>query len=66
MAELIAVVKIIATFVKIAGGIWLAWGIIQLGLHINERDGGAIRGGLLQCVGAGVVLAGGIYLGTLS
>ena len=66
MAELSAVITIIATFIKVAGGLWLAFGIIQLGLNLNDHTGGGIRGGLLQMAGAGVVLAGGIYLGTLA
>ena len=65
MTEVIAIAHLLATFIKVAGGVWMAWGLITTGLNINERDGGGIRQGLLQCVGAGVVLAGGIYLGTL-
>ncbi|MBB1484908.1 hypothetical protein H5392_13680 [Tessaracoccus sp. MC1865] len=65
MDQLKSIITLLSTFVSVAGGLWLAWGVISLGFAIKEQEGSGMRGGILQIVGGGLVLAGGVYLGTL-
>ena len=65
MAQLREILVLLSTFIGVAGGAWLAWGVISLGFAINDHNGGGIRSGILQIVGGGLVLAGGVYLGSL-
>ena len=65
MVQMREIFVLLSTFIGIGGGAWLAWGIISLGFAINDHNGGGIRSGILQIVGGGMVLAGGVYLGTL-
>lgn len=65
MDQLKDIVALLADFIAIAGAVWLAWGLIVIGFGINERNGAGIKDGLLQVGGGALILAGGIYLGTI-
>ncbi len=65
MNELKELTKLLSTAISLGGGLWLAWGIITTGFAINDREGDRIRNGLLMCVGAAVVTAGGVLIGRL-
>lgn len=65
MTDIKELLELLATWVQIAGGVWGTWGIVQTGLGMSSHDGSGIRNGLLQIVGAGLIIAGAGFLKTI-
>lgn len=66
MDQLKELTSLLSTAISLAGGLWLAWGVITTGFAINDREGDRIRNGILMCIGAGLVVAGGVLIGQVS
>ena len=66
MDQLKELTSLLSTAVTLAGGLWLGWGVITTGFAINDREGDRIRNGILMCIGAGLVFAGGLLIGKVS
>lgn len=66
MEFLNGIISIVGTCVAFGGGLFVVLGLVQLGTAIKDHQGPAIASALWQLAGAGLILAAGIYMGSLT
>ena len=57
--------EVLAMAAKAGGGLWAAWGLVQVGTGVKDHNGPAMQGGLWQLIGGAIIVAAGVFIGTV-
>ena len=51
------VLTLVTKFAIIGGGLWLVWGVVVLAGGLKDKNGPALKSGIWQIVGGGLIIA---------